>query len=140
MSIEVIYSLLESSDILERLSGILKQKTWVSFNKIESFPDQRGVYIICEKDINEITYVGAAYKQGRSIKKRCNQNIIKNTGDTYRRKLMKRKNIMKIDDATREIKKNSLACFIEYDKSATIKEIKRMEHLLIGLLNPIDND
>ncbi len=111
-----------------------------SFKEIEKFPKEKGVYIIYDEKLSEIVYVGIAHTGKRTIEKRCRQNLNKgDNGGTFRKKLEKRLNI-DAGEAVKYIKYNCKAWFVVVDSDIPSKDIKRIEHLLIGLINPIDND
>lgn len=135
---------IEVTNILNELNfyaelQIFENEPTYYFCEIDNFPETRGVYIIYDDKIDEIIYVGIAYEQNRTIKIRCQQYLWKGDGGTFRKKLGNRLGLSE-DKAIQYIEHNCKAWCIQVDSGKTIKEIKRIEHLLIGLINPIDND
>ena len=109
----------------------------VRFSKISDFPKERGIYIVYEN--NEVVYVGASYSDTRTIYKRCRQYIGKSdTGATLRKKVQ-RINQFTASQAVNYIQQNFVAKFILMNKESQ-KDIKTIEHFLIGAFNTKFND
>ncbi len=107
-------------DAIQLLDSSLSANA-ISFNNIENFPQENGIYFVSLEDL--IVYVGKADKQ--SIKARCNQYVNNSSGGTLRKKIEKVKLCNSVD-AIAYIKANLSAKFIEItdiDKIPTIEEI-----------------
>lgn len=56
-----------------RITSLLSEP--MSFSCIKFFPDDRGIYFLYLKDTGELLYIGSAYAEKRSLRKRCIQYL-----------------------------------------------------------------
>lgn len=100
----------------------------VTFKEIIKIPKNTGVYFIYDNE--QLVYIG----QGQCIYTRCRQYLQKGSGRTFREKLMKHKKIKDVDKGIKYIYNNcKIRYIIDYKN-------KKLEHLCIGVFNPIYND
>lgn len=134
---QVFQDKINVTNIRSQVNEALKDKKAISFSSIKSFPKERGVYIAYED--SEVVYVGSAYSDKRTIYVRCSQYLgKKDSGATLRKKVQKINGLTAIQ-AVSYIQQKFIAKFILMNNQSE-KEIKTLEHLLIGVYNPKYND
>lgn len=137
MNIQTVQDKLNLISVKTTVEEVLIKCNAKKFSKISDFPKEIGVYIVYEN--NEVVYVGASYSDTRTIYKRCKQYIGKSdTGATLRKKVQ-RINQLTASQAVNYIQHNFVAKFILMNKESQ-KNIKTIEHFLIGTFNTKYND
>lgn len=127
-------------------------KKFVAFDK-NFMPNERGVYFIYEKQSKELVYIGCAYAENRTIKKRCSQYLgTSKRGATFRNKIIKdklkkepilkggKKNISAIEQGIKYIKANYELKFITVDEKTSPSQILLLERSCISEFSPKYND
>ena len=96
-------------------------------------PETSGIYIISERDIDNIVYIGLS----ANLRDRIYRNHLMgdSAASSLKRKLMKLKKLTR-QQAKDYIKKYLFVRF----KSIPEKEVKKIEHFMIAVLNPKYND
>lgn len=125
-----MYVKLSNTQIVSRIRNEIESElsVEVKFKEIIKVPKDTGVYFIYENE--ELVYIG----EGQCIYTRCRQYLQKGSGRTFREKLIKHKKIKDVDIAIEYIYNNCKVRYIIDYKH------KKLEHLCIGLFNPIYND
>ena len=99
----------------------------------KSIPESSGIYIISERDTSNIVYIGLS----ANLRDRIYRNHLMGdaAASSLKRKLMKLKKLTR-QEAKDYIKKYLYVRF----KVMPEKEVKRIEHFMIAILNPKYND